>query len=130
MDEELTLNKGAVGVGHRPGVLKARWIMTNKEYLTKALNGLNLSDDDIEIIMVKGGVQADADADAGSCDNAVYNRMSVVLKGMTQNVTEGGYSVSWNMDAVKLFYNALCNELGKENVLFSRPKIRNKSNIW
>ena len=56
--------------------------------------------------------------------------MSIVLKGTTQNVTEGGYSVSWNMDAVKLFYNALCNELGKENVLFSRPKIRNKSNIW
>jgi hypothetical protein len=104
--------------------------MTNKQYLEKTLNGLNVSADDIEIIMLKAGINADEDADAGSCDNAVYNRMSVVLKGMTQNVTEGGYSVSWNMDAVKLFYNALCNELGKPNVLFSRPKIRNKSNIW
>ena len=79
------------------------------------MNGLNVSADDIEIIMLKAGIE---------------NRMSVVLKGMTQNVTEGGFSVSWNMDAVKLFYNALCNELGKPNVLFSRPKIRNKSNIW
>lgn len=104
--------------------------MTNKQYLTTTLNGLNVSADDIEIIMLKAGIDADADADAGSCDNAVYNRMSVVLKGMTQNVSEGGYSVSWNMDAVKIFYNALCNELGKENVLFSRPKIRNKSNVW
>ncbi len=94
------------------------------------MNGLNVSADDIEIIMLKAEIDADADADAGSCDNAVYNRMSVVLKGMTQNVSEGGYSVSWNMDAVKMFYNALCNELGKENVLFSRPKIRNKSNVW
>ena len=86
--------------------------MTNKEYLTKALNGLNLSEDDIDIIILKGGL------------------VSVILKGMTQNVSEGGYSISWNMDAVKLYYAALCNELGKENVLVSRPKIRNRSNIW
>lgn len=104
--------------------------MTNKQYLTKTLNGLNVSADDIDIILLKADLEADANVQMGECDLAVYKRMSVVLKGMTQNVTEGGYSVSWNMDAVKLFYNALCNELGKENVLFSRPKIRNKSNVW
>jgi len=104
--------------------------MTNKQYLTTTLNGLNVSDSDIDIILLKAGLSADTEVQINQCDNAVYNRMSVVLKGTTQNVTEGGYSVSWNMDAVKLFYNALCNELGKENVLFSRPKIRNKSNIW
>ena len=47
-----------------------------------------------------------------------------------QNVSEGGYSISWNVDAVKLYYNALCTELKLDNVLFSRPKIRNRSNIW
>ena len=114
----------------KPSAHFAKRDMTNKQYLTTTLNGLNVSADDIEIIMLKAGIDADADADARSCDNAVYNRMSVVLKGMTQNVSESGYSVSWNMDAVKIFYNALCNELGKENVLFSRPKIRNKSNVW
>jgi hypothetical protein len=104
--------------------------MTNKEYLTKALNGLNLSDDDIEIIMVKGGVQADAEVDCKQCDTVVYDRFSVILKGTMQNVSEGGYSVSWNMDAVKMYYNALCHELGKDNVLATRPKIRNRSNMW
>lgn len=94
------------------------------------MNGLNVSQDDIDIILLKAGLEANAEVSVADCDNAVYNRMSVVLKGTTQNVTEGGYSVSWNMEAVKLFYNALCNELGKENVLFSRPKIRNKSNVW
>lgn len=49
---------------------------------------------------------------------------------MTHNVSEGGYSISWNMDAVKLYYSALANELGVENVLVSRPKIRNRSNMW
>ena len=104
--------------------------MTNKEYITKSLNGLNVSDDDIEIIMVKSNITGDDDADVSACDMAIYNRMSVVVKAMTQNVSEGGYSLSWNMDAVKLFYTALCNELGVENVLMSHPKIRNRSNLW
>lgn len=104
--------------------------MTNKEYLTKSLNGLNLTEDDIDVILVKGGLDMDANADVNACDVAVYKRMSVILKGTMQNVSEGGYSISWNMEAVKLFYAALCNELGKENVLVARPKIRNRSNIW
>ena len=104
--------------------------MTNKEYLTKSLNGLNLVEDDIDVILAKGGLDADDKSDVKACDVAVYNRMSVILKGMLQNVSEGGYSISWNMEAVKLYYAALCNELGKENVLVARPKVRNCSNIW
>lgn len=104
--------------------------MTNKEYLTLSLNGLNISDDDITLILLKSGIDADDSADIKACDTAVYKRMSFILKGTLQNVSEGGYSISWNMDAVKLFYSALCNELGVENVLVSRPKIRNRSNFW
>jgi len=104
--------------------------MTNKEYLTKSLNGLNLSEDDIDIILLKSGISGESVVDVQSCDKAVYNRMSIVLKGATQNVSEGGYSVSWNMEAVKLYYNALCDELGLENVLVGRPKVRNRSNFW
>lgn len=104
--------------------------MTNKEYLTKALNGLNVNEDDIDIILVKSGLVADDIVDVRACDMAVYNRMSVVLKGMSQNISEGGYSISWNIEAVKMYYSALCNELGKENVLVARPKVRNRSNLW
>ena len=104
--------------------------MTNKEYLTKLLTGLSVSEDDIDIIILKSGLDANVDADVQSADKAVYNRMSVVLKGATQNISEGGYSISWNMEAVKLFYNSLCNELGLENVLVGRPKVRNRSNFW
>ena len=113
-----------------PLVFARHEIMTNKEYLTKSLNGLNISSDDIEIIMLKGNIDPDANADTQSCDLAVYNRFSVILKGACQNVSEGGYSISWNLEAVKMFYSSLCNELGKPNVLVNRPKIRNRSNIW
>jgi hypothetical protein len=104
--------------------------MTNKEYITKSLNGLNVSEDDIDLIMLKAGINYGDPVNISACDNAVYNRMSIVLKGALQNMSEGGYSISWNMEAVKLYYNSLCNELGLENVLLGRPKVRNRSNIW
>lgn len=104
--------------------------MTNKQYLTKALSGLNMAEDDIDIILVKSELDADADVDVRGCDMATYNRMSVLFKAALLNVSEGGYSVSWNMDALKLYYNALCSELGAENVLIARPKVRNRSHLW
>lgn len=104
--------------------------MTNRQYLMKSLNGMNVSGDDIDIILLKSGIEADAEADVRSCDTAVHRRFSVILKGMMQNVSEGGYSVSWNMDAVKMYYNALCDEYGLENVLVGRPKVRNRSDLW
>ena len=104
--------------------------MTNKQYLTKALSGLNMAEDDIDIILLKSELEADADVDVRGCDMATYNRMSVLFKGVLQNVSEGGYSISWNMDAVKLYYNALCSELGEENVLLARPKVRSRSHLW
>lgn len=104
--------------------------MTNKQYLTKALSGLNISEDDIDIVLLKASLDGEADADVRACDVATYQRMSVILKGVMQNVSEGGYSISWNMDAVKAYYKALCSELGLENVLFSRPRVKNRSNCW
>lgn len=104
--------------------------MTNKEYLTKSLSGLGVSDDDVDIILLKSGLDGSQEADVKVADNAIYDRFSVVLKGATQNVSEGGYSISWNMPAVKLYYTALCTELGKKNILETQPKIRNRSNYW
>lgn len=103
---------------------------TNKEYLTKSLDGLDLSEDDVDIILLKASLNGTDPVNVTACDTAVYNRMSIVLKATMQNVSQGGYSISWNMDAVKMFYNALCSELGKENVLVGRPKVRDRSNYW
>lgn len=104
--------------------------MTNREYLEKSLSGLGLSQDDYEIIALKSEIDLEGDVDTKVCDNAIYNRMSVVLSATLQNITEGGYSISWNMEAVKLYYTSLCNEIGKPNILYSKPTIRNRSNVW
>lgn len=44
------------------------------------------------------------------------------------NVSEGGYSVSWNWEAIKFWYNQTCSELGITPM--TTPKVRNRSNRW
>lgn len=85
-----------------------------------SLRGLKLSEDDIDIIIAKGGIEEDDDADFKTCDLAVYRQMSLVLKAALRNITEGGYSISWNMEAVKLYYASLCAEYGLVNVLLGK----------
>lgn len=104
--------------------------MTNKEYLINLLSNLNITENEVNIILLKGALNGDAEVDMTSCDLAIYNHISMIFRALTQNVSEGAYSVTWNMEAVKLFYGALCNELGKENVLIGRPKVRNRSDFW
>lgn len=103
-------------------------ITNNKEYISASLEGFNLSDNDIDIILLKAQLNGEGSINTKRCDEAIYSRLSVVLKSASKNVSEGGYSVSWNIEAVKLYYASLCNELGKPNVLSS--KVRNKSNLW
>jgi hypothetical protein len=108
-------------------------MMTNKEYLEKSLAGLNISDDDIDIIFLKSGISGDDQVDVEACDKAVHKRFSVVLQNAARNLSAGGASISWNMEALKLYYASLCNEWGLENVLLnpsSKAKIRDGSNRW
>lgn len=57
---------------------------------------------------------------------AFYKEFTTILP--LANVSEGGYSISWNMDAVKLWYNALCEELGESNI--TKPKVKGHSDLW
>lgn len=112
--------------------------MTNKEFITKRLKPdiSGFDEDDVDIILLENGLNADdVVTDRGvMCKKALHNSLSVILFTMSQNnsLSEGGLSVSksWNRDFIKDFYNALCNELGLENVLVGRPKVRNRSNYW
>lgn len=103
-------------------------LTTNRQYIAATLEGFNVTENDIELILVKSGLNGDDTLNVSACDNAIYNRLSVVLKAASQNVSEGGFSRSWNMEAVKMYYQTLCNEIGKPNVL--KSKVRNRSNYW
>lgn len=101
-------------------------ITTNREYLLATLSKFNLTDSDIDLIMVEHP-ELDETLNVRSCKVAMHQSMSAILQPV--NISEGGYSVSWNIDALKLWYSALCNELGMDEAI-GRPKIRNRSNYW
>lgn len=100
-------------------------ITTNKQYLTATLSRFGLTDSDVNIIIAENP-ELNGPLNIQACKNAMHKSFSSILP--LANVTEGGYSISWNMEAVKLWYGSLCSELGKPNVL--KTRIRNRSNLW
>ena len=69
---------------------------------------------------------AEANVDTKTAKTALVKEFASIIP--LANVSEGGYSVSWNMEAVKLWYNQTCDELGITPA--EKPKVRDRSNIW
>lgn len=100
-------------------------ITTNREYLTVKLSKFGLSTDEIDAIVLENPV-LEEDLNVKNCKEAIYSTMSSILP--VANISEGGYSMSWDLAGLKLWYNSLCAELGKPNAV--KPKIRNRSEAW
>ena len=100
--------------------------MTNKDYLLKALSKFQVSEDDIDVILAEGTLNPDSALDLQACRMAIYKNLSNILP--VANISEGNYSVNWNIEAVKLYYNQLCAELGLRSALSA--KVKNRSNRW
>jgi len=101
-------------------------ITTNNEYFLAVLTRFNVTQTDIDVMLLEAGLTGSASVDVTACKTAIYNGLTKMLP--LANVSESSYSVSWNMEAVKLYYNQLCKELGESNVL--QQEIRNNTNIW
>jgi hypothetical protein len=108
-------------------------ITTNSEYITSKLSRFNLSENDIDLILAENPL-LDGPLDVMNCKLAIYSSISSILP--LADVKESEYAITWKIDALKLWYQGLCNELGKPNVLdvgnsaAVKPKVRNRSNYW
>jgi hypothetical protein len=101
-------------------------ITTNQQYLQAALAKFDVGEDDIELILVDNSLSGAAAVNVPACKLAMYSSLSNILP--LCDVKEGGYSKTWNVEGLKLWYNSLCGELGRPNVL--TPKVRNRSYLW
>lgn len=102
--------------------------MTYVEWFKSTTSRFNISQDDIDLIIVNQGLedQAHDDVDVIKAKTALCHELATIIP--LANVSEGGYSISWNMEALKLWYQQTCSELGI--VPASTPKVRNRSNKW
>ncbi len=103
--------------------------MTNKEYISTILGKFGVSAAEIDILLLEQSIIPDDPiTETRSLKVAMYNQLPLMMAGL-QEVSEGGYSVKWNMEGVKAWYSALAAELGLDNKLFPKPKITSKS-VW
>ena len=107
--------------------------MTNQEYLLKSLLGCGVPEETIDLMLLKENLPPQGEVSIGDCDLAMYKHFSLLLSASAHKVAQGDFSQSWNLDALKEFYTALCYELNKPNVLFPKPPkptLHNRSYLW
>lgn len=92
-----------------------------------------MSANDIDLILVENPA-LDGPLDVEACKLAIYGSLTSILP--MADIKESEYAITWNIAALKLWYQGLCNELGKPNVLdvgnasAVKPVVRNRSNYW
>lgn len=103
--------------------------MTYLEWMTATVAKFNITPAEAELILTNQSAlvpDMTGTVDVTIAKTALCKEFASVLP--MANVTEGGYSVTWNMEAIRMYYNSLCDELGIPNKL--KPQIRNRSNLW
>ncbi|MBO9660062.1 MAG: hypothetical protein J7527_14675 [Chitinophagaceae bacterium] len=108
--------------------------MTNKEYITYHLGRFGLADTDIDFILLEAGIDPEGTVSTAeekqSLKLAMHSQVPLLIAGLN-NVSEGGYSVTWNIEGIKAWYSVLSTEIGEDDQLATpKPVIRDKSNMW
>ena len=103
--------------------------MTYREYITATATRFGASESDIELLLANQSAlipNPDAVADPRTAKRALCAEFATLIP--LANISEGGYSISWNIEALKIWYQATCDELGITPA--GKPRLRNRSNVW
>ena len=103
--------------------------MTYKEWFTRTTTRFGIEAADVELILTNQQAtipDANAEVDVTTAKKALCTEFGSLIP--LANVSEGGYSVSWNWEAIKFWYKQTCGELGITPL--TTPKVRNRSNRW
>ena len=103
--------------------------MTYKEWITSTVKRFGVTAEDVELILTNQTElipDAEATVEPTTAKRALVKEFASVIP--LANVSEGGYSVSWNWEALKMWYDITCGELGITPA--NKPKVRNRSNVW
>jgi hypothetical protein len=106
--------------------------MTNNEYILKTLGLFGITQETVDVILVDSTLAGDAMLDVARCQGAIYKDFHLVRAAAHRNVSEGGFSMSWNdcEKALKDFERSLADELGATEDGKSGYGCVDKSYIW
>lgn len=108
--------------------------MTYREWMTATLARFNITEADVDLILANqaGAIPtSSAEVDTTIAKKALVHEFANIIP--LHNISEGGFSISWNWPALKAWYYLTAREVGLEPIDLDakpRPKIRNRSNVW
>ena len=103
--------------------------MTYKEWFSRTVSRFGVEGGDVDLMLANQQdaiPDPDAEVDTTTAKRALCKEFGSIIP--LANVSEGGYSVSWNWEAIKFWYNQTCSELGITPM--TTPMVRNRSNRW
>ena len=104
--------------------------MTIGNYIKAKFNlwSVELSDDFISLELSRVNLRFEEDMTATSNVDEFYYNVIPDLLLMPSSVSEGGFSISYDKEAMKNFYSMIATKLGKPNVLSGT--IKNITHKW
>ena len=103
--------------------------MTYKEWFLQTGKRFGIAAGDVQLILtdqIELIPDEEAKVDPKTAKTALVKEFANVIP--LANISEGGYNVSWNIEAIKLWYKITCGELGITPN--TTPKVRDRSNVW
>lgn len=106
---------------------------TIREYIAAKLNRFEVNIEDVELdgLLIEGGLDGMLSYDAGQTipvKTALVKIIPEVL--LMPNISEGGYSITRNIEALKIYYSHLCADLGLVNILDQSPSVSDITDLW
>lgn len=105
--------------------------MTYREWMRITCSRFNMNSDEVELILynqLETIGNPDDTTDVTTAKRALLKEAAMLIP--LANIQEGDYSVSWNLEALKLWYSQTCGELGIPDELTVKRGVRNRSNVW
>lgn len=94
--------------------------------------GIELQEIEVDAALIEAGLEDGSDEFTADSINYVKKAIVTIIPDILlyPQISEGGYSKQYNVEALKTYYGILCGELGIENKLTPKPKVVNGSNLW
>lgn len=102
--------------------------MTYNEWFKAMGARFNMTDSDISLVLCNQHARIpnpNDTVDVAVAKRALCDEFTTIIPLM--NVSEGGFSISWNMEAIKLWHKETCKQLGIQDAF--KPKVKSVP-IW
>lgn len=90
--------------------------------------GIELSEHEMIALMIDNGIDINTEYNPTIAKKVIVGYIPKLL--LRPDISEGGMSLKYNLQSIQSYYGLLCAELGVENKLIEKPKVKNRSNLW